>query len=162
MFSMNCTWQQNLFLNFWFFKKYIFSFAKNEGKQGKSTEKVMKKYENLFAYSCPGRFSWFFMVPGFVFHDSMSVCMVFHGSRLVLGVFHSLRLVFHGSRLVFHGSWSVLIVPGRFLWFFMVWGWFLMVPGQFYWFQVDFHNFFMVPGRFFIVPGWFFMVPGLF
>ena len=41
MFSMNCTCKQkNLY--FWFYKKY---FAKNRGKKGKSTEKVMKKYE---------------------------------------------------------------------------------------------------------------------
>ena len=79
------------------------------------------------------------------------------------------------------------MVPGVFLWFFMVTGrfglvpsWFLVfkVPGWFLWFQVGFYDLswfqvdfswlevgfhgyrsvFMVPGRF----SWFFMVPGCF
>ena len=36
------------------------------------------------------------------------------------------------------------MVPGRFLWFLMVLGWFSMVTGRFSWF--------------FMVSGWFFMV----
>ena len=88
-------------LNFDFLKKYIFSFAKNRGKKGESTEKVIKKYENLFANSCPGRFSWFFMVPGWFF------------------------MVFHGFRLVFMVSGRFFRDICRFLWFFMVPGWLL-------------------------------------
>ena len=54
---------------------------------------------------------------------------------------------------VCHEKWSLcptvsiqllLLLPGRFSWFFMVPGWVVMVPGLFSWF--------------FMVPGWFFMV----
>ena len=62
------------------------------------------------------------------------------------------------------------MVPGVFLWFFMVTGrfvlvpsWFLVfkVPGWFLWFQVGFYDLswfqvlFMVPGGFFMVRGGF-------
>ena len=41
--------------------------------------------------------------------------------------FWLVSMVFHGSMLVFHGSWSIFVVPGRFLWFFIAPGWFFMV-----------------------------------
>ena len=68
----------------------------NRGKNGESTEKVMKKYEK------------------------MEFFMVFHGSGWVLMVLHGSRLVFHGSWSVFMVSdWFswFFMVPGR---FFMV------------------------------------------
>ena len=80
--------------------------------------------------------------------------MAFHSSRQV---FNGSRLVFHGSWLdcmVFHGSSIVFFmiprvfkVPGGFFlwWVFMI----LMVPGGFIWP-------FIVSGGFLMVPGWLF------
>ena len=54
--------------------------------------------------------------------------------RLDFMVYHGSRLVFHGSRsvfMVFYSSGSVLMVPGRFLWFQVGFH-------GFSWFQVDF------------------------
>ena len=45
MFSTNCTCQQKFVFELLIFSKYIFNFAKNRGKKGKSTEKVMKRYK---------------------------------------------------------------------------------------------------------------------
>ena len=52
-------------------------------------------------FMVPGRFSWFFMVPGWLFHVSRLVFFVFHGSRSVFMVFHGSRLVFHGFSYTF-------------------------------------------------------------
>ena len=94
---------------------------------------------------------------------SRLVFMAFHGSRLVL---HDSRLVFmffHGFRsvfMVFMVQGWFFMVPGGFYgfsWFQVGFSWFqagFMVPGGFIWF-------FMVAGWFFIVPvsfSWFFMV----
>ena len=47
MFSMNCTCQQKFVFELLIVSKYIFHFAKNRGKKGKSTEKVMKRYKKV-------------------------------------------------------------------------------------------------------------------
>ena len=47
MFSMNCTCQQKFVFQLLIVSKYIFHFAKNRGKKGKSTEKVMKRYKKV-------------------------------------------------------------------------------------------------------------------
>ena len=106
----------------------------------------------------PGRFSWFFMVPGWFFMVPDRLFIVCHGSRLTFMVFHGSRLVFHGSRLVFMVFLgSRLVFHGSRLIFMVFHGsrFFFMVPGGFLWF-------FMGPGWFFMVPGWFFMDPGWF
>ena len=47
IFSMNCTCQQKFVFQLLIVSKYIFHFAKNRGKKGKSTEKVMKRYKKV-------------------------------------------------------------------------------------------------------------------
>ena len=67
------------------------------------------------------------------FHGYRSIFMVCHGSWLVYYVSRFVFMVFHGSRSVFHGSrlvFMVFLVPGPFLWFFMVPRWFLMVDSS--------------------------------